>query len=1084
LFLLYLSAYLHDSAMALPQWEYEALKAVEGTKSCYDNSVKFAMRNDLKATQKYSEVREVVCKNKDILFDYSQAKDFIFAPETEEGIIEEITSLILEYDEFRSGFYDKLKVKTDSPEEYVEYSKRIRTEFIRQTHHLRVEKNITKLTLKFKDSIGELQAKNFTDLLANICRAHGENLVFVKNLPSEFIDFNNEKCNAQFIAILLRLGDIIHFDNSRAPISLFAEKQIDDPISKMHWTAKEQELGYKINSDNENTTVEYTAYCKNPETYYFIQDYMDWIDNELSNYYHLKNCWQSQKIEKYPCYDLPLTMNVNRSRLSYDSAVFQPDREMKFVLNQTKILELLAGVQLYQDRLLCLRELYQNALDTSKCMRACNSKEGITQKLPIVFGLDNEIVDGKEQKYIYCLDHGMGMDDYIIKNYLLKIGTSYYKSADFMKVNADWNFDVTPTSQFGIGLLSGYMLADKIGVTSVYWQNKKELSCIIGNNDYFYYNTPKKKDLEKIGNHGTLIKLYLNPEYSKKINNKSLKKLPLFFMNGNTHLWKDYLPEISEDIIQNNLQFILFNQIGIPTDDIPVLIEYENRESSEVFSAVTIFDFRNYPDIGAEDVEKLWSEYFYVDGSPNPYKEVVENRENIADYIIKISTDNIKLYSHIALPHKGGDLCDVKLFDYCQFLGNKEGSIYVDGVYVDNGYKFSEDFRILGSDIVRKSIVNFDGVQRPILSVDRKSIVSLPQIDEELKDLRKMFISELVEIIKSHAKNEKYDSSDSQISLILDIIIRKFPSISNMIIQNLQQNDINIDLFNDEGLKKINFQFSDLFLKPNIYLNYADFRNYRELTRKIIIGRLLSADSVKISDNSITVEGEANVVGLPFDNIDHHLNQEEISLYSLIIKADKWDGEYSEYDMVNSLWPIVSPNLYNKINGLDTEDVSDRMKSIGNYGNSIAGIANIDPVMIYPDIGISSKRNGTLTKKRCYVGVIEDIMSNFYLSELTRYEETHINKKESYVLYVFYNRRELNALESNRFSELKNNKKEYCKGLEEGFSVLYIGGNMSNYIIRAGKVKKDDILKDVPESFWEESITYYDVGNNIVQAAK
>lgn len=39
LILLYLSAYLHDSAMALPQWEYNVLKAVEGTEEIYDNTL-------------------------------------------------------------------------------------------------------------------------------------------------------------------------------------------------------------------------------------------------------------------------------------------------------------------------------------------------------------------------------------------------------------------------------------------------------------------------------------------------------------------------------------------------------------------------------------------------------------------------------------------------------------------------------------------------------------------------------------------------------------------------------------------------------------------------------------------------------------------------------------------------------------------------------------------------------------------------------------------------------------------------------------------------------------------------------------
>ena len=41
LILIYMSAYLHDSAMAMPKWEYDLLKAVEGTEDYYDNTLEF-----------------------------------------------------------------------------------------------------------------------------------------------------------------------------------------------------------------------------------------------------------------------------------------------------------------------------------------------------------------------------------------------------------------------------------------------------------------------------------------------------------------------------------------------------------------------------------------------------------------------------------------------------------------------------------------------------------------------------------------------------------------------------------------------------------------------------------------------------------------------------------------------------------------------------------------------------------------------------------------------------------------------------------------------------------------------------------
>ena len=59
--------------------------------------------------------------------------------------------------------------------------------------------------------------------------------------------------------------------------------------------------------------------------------------------------------------------------------------------------------------------------------------------------------------------------------------------------------------------------------------------------------------------------------------------------------------------------------------------------------------------------------------------------------------------------------------------------------------------------------------------------------------------------------------------------------------------------------------------------------------------------------------------------------------------------------MVNSLWPIVSPQLYEKLMNCEIKEITKRTKTIVDYGNSISGIATLDSVMINPDIGIGQK---------------------------------------------------------------------------------------------------------------------------------
>ena len=48
-------------------------------------------------------------------------------------------------------------------------------------------------------------------------------------------------------------------------------------------------------------------------------------------------------------YSLAISNRVDRTQLKYNKEIFVPQSKMHFVLNQSKILELLMGVQLYKD---------------------------------------------------------------------------------------------------------------------------------------------------------------------------------------------------------------------------------------------------------------------------------------------------------------------------------------------------------------------------------------------------------------------------------------------------------------------------------------------------------------------------------------------------------------------------------------------------------------------------------------------------------------------------------------------------------------------------------------------------------------
>ena len=159
--LLYLSAYLHDSAMALPAWEYELLKAIEGTDELFDNTLAFRISNDFKKEHSYSEALEIITENKDTLFSFDTAKDFVFAKADENELIVSLTQLMREYEKFRNGYSAELAANNKSVVEYMNISKLIRSEFIRTTHHTRVVDNIKSLKKKIENILGGFTTDSF-----------------------------------------------------------------------------------------------------------------------------------------------------------------------------------------------------------------------------------------------------------------------------------------------------------------------------------------------------------------------------------------------------------------------------------------------------------------------------------------------------------------------------------------------------------------------------------------------------------------------------------------------------------------------------------------------------------------------------------------------------------------------------------------------------------------------------------------------------------------------------------------------------------------------------------------------------------
>lgn len=860
LILLYSSCFLHDAAMALPFWEYDMLKAVEGNEFYYDKSISYSIKNDFKPVHSLANmVNFITSHKKDIFGSFDIVAQFVFAPPSEDDLILDLAKRMVEYENFRNGFAKGLKAKIENIPEYTNLSELIRCEFIRSTHHRRIFQYISNLYSTLSKIIGNIKALQFTKDLASICQSHGEPYEYVRKLHLSSSITPICIANIQFISTILRLADIIHFSSDRAPLSLFAEKKINDIESLKHWNAKFQNVKYEINEIHDRIMVSFSAFCSTPETYYFIQEYMDEIDSEISYYFSF---YQNLEILNFPSkenYFICLEKEVNRSDVKSDPDKFIPENEVKITLNQSKIIKLLMGTQLYKDKFLFLRELYQNSLDACKLMLAQDINNNVSSSCKIEFGIS---VDKKGDTYIYCLDNGSGMTKDIVKNHLLNIGNSYYKSRNFIKENINLGGNIVPTSQFGIGILSCFMVSDRIEVITKNYNNREEVFSfsIDGPNERFFYLPVNALDKERLGVHGTLIKVFISEKIKKEINNEVPDTLQYYIYGRHSYNFSlNFTEKEKLERFANSLFYKLNSQIGIFNSNIKVIVRDNNDRVVSLINWTELFDYRKYTNISKEEIAKIWKYYVFLgNDSKELYLDAIKYREYIVDFPITVKDNGVELHTFLSLPLKGfSSTCDIRIFYFYGFLWNNSGFL-IDGINIDENIN-NDMLDIFGDALARECIVNFVGEDRPVLSINRSSIISVSEkIKNILGKLLFKLVDEIAAITINHFEINNISTDSIEADMILSIIVNKYPKIASLIMDkfiagnlgNLKIQDLNNNLAEKETT------LSNIIQTKELKLVNIDFRKKTKITKELVLSKMFYASNVEVKDSDIFFSSE------------------------------------------------------------------------------------------------------------------------------------------------------------------------------------------------------------------------------------
>ncbi len=339
----------------------------------------------------------------------------------------------------------------------------------------------------------------YSDVIKFICESHQIDFDELKTryhqswspYNTDYIDLSSDwgkegRINVLFIAMLLRIADLMDFDCDRAPKDAYEYLQIKDPTSRYEWLKNGLITNrIKINGENDNLSKKcpncgesyyklisfYTKPLPNSrdlvetELYFSalkgVKKYIEYIETEIQSI--IENFNAICRDKKYILFLYP---KVNLE--SFEA----PNAQIEF--NYKTIVDMFLTETVYGEKRVGLRELIQNAMDACRYRLAY---EGDTYNpiIKLIFDYDNN-------KFI-IEDNGRGMTKDIVQKHFLSIGGSIYKSDAYRYSK----YKFTHAGHFGIGFFAAFMLSrnDVSVETSFFNSNEKIIIRVSSQNDFY-----------------------------------------------------------------------------------------------------------------------------------------------------------------------------------------------------------------------------------------------------------------------------------------------------------------------------------------------------------------------------------------------------------------------------------------------------------------------------------------------------------------------------------------------------------------------------------------------------------------------
>lgn len=391
-------------------------------------------------------------------------------------------------------------------------------EFIREYHGQRVRAWLAgDAAVTFGDSHlvrseVERLSSDFPALLRRdlglICESHhledlGDTSKYSNEMP--YGNSDEETANLQYAALLLRTADLLHITSDRTPPVLFRALNPTDPISQGEWVKqaavrmvraqpRHDEDG-KLLPRVQPNTVEVFADFTDANGFFGLTSYLVYAKRQLQRSFD----WADASKERTTrLYEFPWRY-IDDTRVAVRHYLPQP---YEFTIDQQRVLNLLTGHTLYNKTDVVVRELIQNSLDAVR-LQALTEEPDWEGQVDVHYDPDDRVLRVK--------DNGTGMTQRIIEDHLLKVGASRYQDPDFKKEHPTFS----AISRFGIGVLSAFMVADKVEILTANTAEPEARELTLRSVHGKYLIKPLSKEVngpaDEVLPHGTRVSLWLRP---------------------------------------------------------------------------------------------------------------------------------------------------------------------------------------------------------------------------------------------------------------------------------------------------------------------------------------------------------------------------------------------------------------------------------------------------------------------------------------------------------------------------------------------------------------------------------------------